>query len=284
MLEVYRQRAGQLRPSTVLSDYETNRFVRPSSFSPKSLLKWEQIAFSHLPSEFQPVALSPVCPLGTNSIVASVDQNWTVSTSRNTEVVSDSTNVLALECSIRRRELLRANPKSTDTVHLATSHRLLRAQHFKKPGQTAHFSAFTLCSASRDQGGLNFEISSLRLHICFYLEALRDFLGPQVPLQVSVTDMQKTRRELIEAQFFAPLRNRFVNVDYVFDDQRTGGQGYYVDLCFHIHAAAASRQQLELADGGSVTWTQKYLSNDKERLVISGIGSERLCSLFNNTA
>jgi hypothetical protein len=39
---------------------------------------------------------------------------------------------------------------------------------------------------------------------------------------------------------------------------------------------------LELVDGGSVNWTQKLLSNAKERLVISGIGSERLCAEFGN--
>jgi hypothetical protein len=60
------------------------------------------------------------------------------------------------------------------------------------------------------------------------------------------------------------------------------GRGYYLDLCFHIHATAISGQRLELVDGGCVNWTQKLLSNAKERLVISGIGSERLCAKFGN--
>ena len=102
LLEVYRIRSSRIPSSTVLSDFQSNRFVQPSTVSPMSLLKWEQVAFAHLPQEFEPVALSPVCPLGTNSIVAPVDQNWAVATARNTEVVSDSTNVLALECSVRR--------------------------------------------------------------------------------------------------------------------------------------------------------------------------------------
>ena len=46
-------------------------------------------------------------PLGTSSVMANVDRNWAVSTSRNTEVVSDATNVLALECAFRRKELLK---------------------------------------------------------------------------------------------------------------------------------------------------------------------------------
>ena len=69
----------------------------------------------------------------------------------------------------------------------------------------------------------------------------------------------------------------------MFDEDRTSGRGYYVDLCFHIHAITPSKQRLELVDGGVVNCTQKLLNNDKERLVISGIGSERLCTEFGTS-
>jgi len=283
LLEVYRIRSNQTQPSVVLSDFETNRFVRPSTVSPISLLRWEQIAFSHLPREFESIALSPVCPFGTSSIGSSVDQNWSVTTARNTEVVSDSTNVLALECAIRRRRLLRSNPKSPETVHLAASHRLLRAQHYESPESVAHFSSFALCSAGRDQGNLQFELATLRLHIRFYLMSLQSFIGTGVSLHLSVTDLSSNARiELIEAQILSVIRSEFKQVDCGFDAHRTKGRGYYSDLCFHIHATNTSGQQLELVDGGSVNWTQKFLSNAKERLIISGIGSERLCGEFGN--
>lgn len=282
LLEVYRIRGNRMRPSAVLADYESNRFVRPSAVSPICNVRWEQIAFSHLPQGFQPVALAPVCPLGTNSVVAPIDQNWAVATARNTEVVSDSTNVLALECAVRRRELLRADGKSSEPVHLATSHRLLRAQHYDDPALVAHFSTFALCSAGRDQGNLQFELSELRLHIGFYLRSLRAFLGPGVPLYVSVADFNpSTRVELVEVML-AAVRAEFEGIECVLDEHRTSGRGYYCDLCFHIHAAAASGRRLELVDGGCVSWTQALLSNAKERLVISGIGSERLCAEFGN--
>ena len=35
----------------------------------------------------------------------------------------------------------------------------------------------------------------------------------------------------------------------------------------------------QLADGGCVDWTQKLLSDAKERLVISGVGSDRVCGI-----
>jgi hypothetical protein len=281
LLEVYRRRIGRMQPSQVLSGYQANRFVRPSAVSPTSLLQWEQVAFSNLPPEFQPVALSPVCPLGANAAVAPVDPNWSVATVRNSEVVSDSTNVLALECAGRRGELLRADPRSADPVHLAASHRLLRAQHYRGPGLVSHFSLFALCSAGRARGGVRFEISALGLHVRFYLRALRAFLGPAVPLHVSVTDLSSPgRKPLLDRHPLSPIRSEFDGVDCEFDDARTAGRGYYLDLCFHVHVTAPSGRRLELVDGGCVDWTRKLLSNAKERLVTSGLGSERLCAEF----
>jgi hypothetical protein len=269
LLEVYRLRSARLQPGAVVADFESNRFVHPSTVSPISLLRWEQIAFTRLPPEIEPIVLSPVCPLGTST--------------RNTEVVSDSTNVLALECAVRRRDLLRRNPKSTEAVHLATSQRLLRAQHYDNPGSVTHFGSFALCSAGRDRGNLQFELSTLELHIRFYVNALQAFLGTDVPLSVSVTDLgMPSHAEFIETQLLSVLRSDFTGVDAGFDESRMKGRGYYSDICFHIHAIASSGQRLELVDGGSVNWTQKFLSNHKERLTISGIGSERLCREFGN--
>jgi hypothetical protein len=166
---------------------------------------------------------------------------------------------------------------------LAASHRLLRAQKYDDPRSFAHFGAFTLCSAGRDQGQLRFELSALYVQIRFYLKSLQAFLGARVPLRLSVTDLNPNPRgELIETQLLSAVRTEFEGVDCGFDPQRTNGRGYYLDLCFHIHAKDDSGKSLQLVDGGSVNWTQKYLSNAKERLIISGIGSERLCSVFKN--
>ena len=284
LLEVYRQRAHRQQPSAVLADYETNRFVRPSTVSPLTLLEWEGIAFATLPPEFRAVALSPVCPLGTNSAVATVDQNRVLSTIRNTEVMSDSTNVLALECALQRRQLLRATPKSKVPVHLAASHRLLRTQKFKEaPNVVTHFSAFALCSAGQDQGNFQFELATLRLHIAFYVRALRAFLGSGIPLRLALTDFAPDeRRSLLTPHFLSSIREEFVGVECVVDNQRSGGRDYYTDLCFHLYRSSGSGELVELVDGGSVNWTQRLLNNAKERCVISGIGSERVCMEYDS--
>jgi hypothetical protein len=281
LLEVYRLRARQRSPSDLLADYATNRFVRPSAAPPKRLLEWEAVAVSQLPPEFELVALSPVCPLGTCSVVASVDQNKAVSTSRNTEVISDSTNVVALEAALRRRERLRGDPRSAEPVHLAASHRLLRAQRFEGPNLYAHFSLFALCSAGRDRGGMRFEVAALGFHVRFYLRALRAFLGPDVPLRVSASDFAPNpRNALLESELLPPIQEEFEGVQCAIDSERTEGRGYYPNLCFNVRATTPLGRVLTLVDGGSVDWTQKLLNNGKERLVTSGIGSERVCVEF----
>lgn len=279
LLEVYRLNSQRRQPSAVLADYETNRFVRPSQIAPVRLLAWERTAFESLPSEFGTLALSPVAPLGTSSAVALVDQNRVLSTIRNNEVVSDSTNVLALECALRRRQKLRENPKSTEAVHLAASHRLLRTQRFEtNPHLVPHFSAFGLCSAGRDDGNLRFELASLATHIRFYLRALRAFAGAGVVLRLAVTDFSTgDRQDFLASQLFPPIQTEFPNVECGFDERRESGRDYYADLCFHIIAVTSSGQPLEVVDGGVVDWTQKLLSSAKERCIISGIGSERVC-------
>jgi len=104
LLEIYSRRAKKREPKALLEDHVSNRFTQPSVSSPRRLLEWDRMAFSLLPKDFHPIELSPVCPLGTVSVLSPISQDWTVSTSRNTEIVADSTNVLAIECAVRRRE------------------------------------------------------------------------------------------------------------------------------------------------------------------------------------
>jgi hypothetical protein len=281
LLEVYRQAVQRRTPAEVLADYAANRLVKPGRASPFRLNDWERTVLAALPPEFQVMTLSPVCPLGTSSAVAQVDQDRVLSTIRTVEVVSDSTNVLALEAARQRKQLLKEHPKSKAAVHLAAHHRLLRPQHYENPKLLNHFSTTALCSAGQDQGNLQFEFTTLGLHIRFYLRALRMFLGSAVPLRVSITDYRVTNRQAqIAERLFAPILAEFENVEGVFDDQTDQGRGYYAELRFHIHGTASSGRLVELVDGGPVNWTQTLLSNAKERCVISGIGTERVCTEF----
>jgi hypothetical protein len=110
---------------------------------------FEQLAWSLLPDGYHPIELSPLSPLGTCSTLAAVDQNKVVATDRNVEVVSDSTNVLALEAALRRREALRETGGAESVVRLAASQRQVRAQHYGNPWLSAHFRLLAVVTAGR---------------------------------------------------------------------------------------------------------------------------------------
>ncbi len=286
LLEVYRRRAPSVQPSQLLERYERDRFVQPSDLAPGMLAKLESLVWSLLPDPYVAVELSPVCPLGTNAAIATVDQNKVVTTIRNTEVVADVTNVLALECASRRRSLLRSNHRSRERVRLCTSHRVVRGQAYRAvPGVLPHFRLLGLCAAGRDEGSFQFETTSLVEQIAFYLQLLRGIsqLGYQAHrLRVTFTDLEQGRwgQSLIE-HVLKPLTANYSDVLCELDPERETGRGYYVGACFHIYATNMAGTEFELVDGGFTTWTRQILSNHKERLLISGIGIERLCSQFS---
>jgi hypothetical protein len=160
LLEAYAQRAAEQRPARILERYEHDRFTRPSRTDVLTMLAFDQLAFTHatrMAPPFQPMELAPLCPLGTNSAVAAISQKVAVATIRNSEVVSDSTNVLALESALRRRVSLREGRQSVERVRLCASQRLVRAQRFTRPEALAHFRLFALCTAGRDEGQRRFE-------------------------------------------------------------------------------------------------------------------------------
>jgi hypothetical protein len=275
LLDVYRRFAAKREVGSVLSDYSTNRFVRPSLIAPAAYIEWDRLALEQLPPGFEAVELSPVCPLGAVSAIAGLAQDRVLSTSRNVEVVSDSTNVLALEAATRRRKSRSAAP-----IHLAASHRLLRTQHYNDPKLSAHFRVFSLGSAGRDRGDARFELEAIAQHIGFYVKAMRAFVGRHLPLVLTLTvltdnaQLRAGAEQLLE-RFGQELRD----VEASFDPDRTAGRDYYRTLCFGIVGRNAAGKPIHLVDGGGVDWTQKLLSDAKERFVISGVGSDRVCTM-----
>ena len=61
----------------------------------------------------------------------------------------------------------------------------------------------------------------------------------------------------------------------VLDRTRQRGRGYYRDLCFKVNAHVCGAL-VEIGDGGFTDWTRKLAASNKERLLISGIGLDRL--------
>jgi hypothetical protein len=279
LLEVYRHRVAAVTPSRLLDQYERNRFTAPSPLDPAELARLDVLMYERLVRYgFDGITLSPVCPLGTNAAVATVDQNKVLTTVRNTEVVADATNALALECAVRRRRLPRDDRHRR--IRLGSSHRVVRAQAFEGLGMSTHFQLLALCTAGRDEGSATFETETLTEQIGVHLDILERARHVPAP-RVTITDLTGGRhREALRDRVLGDLTKRHPAATFGFDDERPHGRGYYADACFEIHAVTPEGDELGLVDGGFTRWTAELLGNAKERLLISGLGVERLCGHF----
>ena len=272
LLAVTDRRAGRRTPSDVLRQYERDRFVRPGAVDARCLLAVERIALEAAHPAFDPVLTAPVAPLGAHAVVAGVSQNRVVTTIRGSEVAADPTMSLALEAAVRRRELLAADARSPTVVRLAAVQRVLRAQRFAGPRSFAHFSVLGLVSAGRDAGSHMFEIAELSRHVATLTEIVGR-LGVAVE-SVAVSDVGGRRAAL--DRLVATMHDD--GHDTSVDPERTAGRDYYADLCLKLFVRHGS-EVIEAGDGGSVRWTASLLGNAKERLVISGLGLDRLAPL-----
>jgi hypothetical protein len=284
LLEVYKRRAAKLSAAAVLKQYKENRFVRLANISPQESIEFDRLAYSLLPGGFEVVELSPVCPLGACSVLATVDQNNTVATVRNTEVCADSTNVLALECATRRRKS--GKGEGVHDTKLCASHRLLRGQVFKGPVSFSHFRVFSLCTAGRDRGNYGFEIDALCEQVDFYLRLLLESrrLGFVVgQTRVTMTPFAGGKADLLERHVIAKLATKHGEVAFGLDEERQRGRGYYIWAGFRINANDPEGTECFLIDGGFTNWAEKLMSNRKERLLVSGMGTERFLICFKRS-
>lgn len=282
LLDIYRRVVGRRSPKMLLSDYKSSRFFHASQCDPAALLEWDRIALSNLPRGFRALEVSPVCPLGTISLLTPISQDWVLTTIRNAEALADPTNVLALECALRRYDLNRADQTRKTSVNLVASQRVVRSQKYDSPEARAHFRLFSMCSAGRDSGNLRFEVEAVSEHLRFYLKCLRLYLGSNVPLRASIIDLRQPEphRTSIISAIAEDLKRDSKNVTVQMTNSPAESKGYYNELRFHVYATSIRGMEIELVDGGDTDWTQRLLGNAKERLIISGIGTERLCNEF----
>jgi hypothetical protein len=241
LLEVARRRAVRLEPAQILRQYERDRFVRPGEADTSEA---ERVALSLVPEDFERVELSPLAPFGTGSVLAGLSQDWAVATTRATEVAADVTNMLALEAALSRR-------RARDETKLYACERVVRPQAPDEPAQLAHFRLLGLCTAGRGERWHDWETRNATEHLAFYWKLLAQLgatgaeirLGGGLELEVAATRDPQERP-------------------------------YYAGGWFSIDVDGAN-----VADGGFVDWTQKLLSDRKERCLISGVGIERLATL-----
>jgi hypothetical protein len=282
LLKVYQEKLKKEDASSLLGRYKSNRFVQPSTINPQHLIAFDKLAFKILPQTYEVLELSPVGPLGTCSALGPVSQNNVLTTVRNTEVCADTTNILALESALRRRELLKlSSSKNQDSVRLSSSQRLLRTQTINEPAAVPHFKVFSLCAAGRDSGSFRFEMEHLAEQLTFYL----NLLGRLKEIHITITAIRilfilfnhKVSKQLDELKTTIKSKYPKVGIEINLENKK---QNYYTSLRYNIFATNNKGEEYFLCDGGFTDWTQQLLQNRKERYLISGFGSERLFLVF----
>ena len=287
LLGVTRRRAAAVSPARLMSQWQQDRYVRLAASDPRLVWALEARLWALLPGDFTGVDLSPVAPLGICSAIAPVSQDRVIATVRGSEVVSDPTNVLALEAALRRRR------SGAPVVHLASCHRVLRAQPFDGPGLLQHFRLFALVSTGRDRGSGTTEAALLTAHLRFWSAALSELLpGGRTRISYTVFGFPPLH-ERIRDTVLPALRPLPGGVIVEEDPDRQRARGYYERGAIRVDAdpdgdpdpgagagadPRASPGQ-EIGDGGFTNWTAQLLNDAKERCFISCLSTERLAAL-----
>ena len=153
-------------------------------------------------------------------------------------------------------------------VKLAASQRVTRGQRFEGEGVFSHFQLLGLVTAGRDTGNLYFERETFVEHVRYAADAIQRVTG--APALVELTDLtggdMSDVAELIRASVSGTVEDR---------PDREAGRTYYERMCFKAYATTTA-DRFEIADGGLVDWTQQLVQSRKERLMISGLGVERV--------
>jgi hypothetical protein len=270
LLEVMQRRAQQRTASEVLAQYQRDGFCQPASADLRVSLALDQHFLEVMP-EFQAIELSPVAPLAACSAVALTDQNRVLSALRGCEVVSDPTNVLALECATRLRE------RPSQVVHLATSQRVIRAQpHPKLPGFAPHFRLFALASAGREVKDHGFTVEALSLHIRSMLAALDRIQAHGYGLgAVRVVLLATPERQGLAQRVAALLPSVAVSHEQLEHAYYSGGLRYQIWA-----TPLTAADELPAIDGGVFDWLGKISSNRRAVFVASGAGTQLLALRF----
>lgn len=315
LLEVYRIRASGLREPSILAQAARDTLMAPSAVSARVLTAFDLAAFEAA-ADFDALDLSPVCPFGASTVLGRTSQNNVLTTIRNAEALGDSTIAMALEAARRRDsgELVRlcashrvirlqpfevpgftphfrlfgmvtagrdAGSSRFETAHLVEHvgvylrlFRALNTRGFSLRNPLVEFTDVTAVEAAVDAAGVSREDvrESIRAHHLGGTERFLRERGIVFPVDV--------RHAMLESHVIDPLRAEFPEARYAVNSARLEGVGYYRRFALRISPEAPDGARYPVVDGGFTDWTARLRSNQKERLLISGIGSEFVCKKF----
>ncbi|WP_138754410.1 hypothetical protein [Paenibacillus sinopodophylli] len=273
LLEVFREKMEQIEPKELLKKYEANRFVQPAE---GDLLTLKQLELDVLriaeEQSFAAIQLSPVAPLGSCSVVATVDQNKVISALRGTEVVADATNLLALHVA----HLLKSDQADNSSTFLrfGTTHRHIRAQSLNNaPGMLPHFHVFCLVTSGKDNGSYSFEKQAFLEQASVYQSLFDRLFQTDIEIVLNARKGYADADGLVE-RVLQYSREQGIKAKLSVSDS-VESNAYYQGLQFTIKTVI-NGNSYTIGDGGYVDWPNQLLGRRKERMLISAIGLDRL--------
>ncbi|HEU4757165.1 MAG TPA: hypothetical protein VFS72_10910 [Agromyces sp.] len=261
--------AAARRPVDLLAQWSADSTVRPSPVDLRTSVALDALALQSAPA-YDALLLSPVAPLGSASALAPTSQDRTLSTIRPSEVVSDPTNVLALEAARR----LRAAPG--EPVRLATVHQTLRMQDAPAdPGRTRHFRLFALADAGRARPDDGFEVETVIAQLAVHrrlLDAGAREMGLRFAEPAALV-RTGARHEALGARIEAAVRAEFPEVAV----RRAPLEGgYYGGLRIGYGVHGIDGVFWDVVDLGRFDWVARLTSDRRHRFVASAIGIQLL--------
>ncbi|PCI89967.1 hypothetical protein COB18_02505 [Candidatus Kaiserbacteria bacterium] len=194
LINVFAKRVESMSPSDVLRQYKENRFVQPSKVDQRLFNVVDTAFFKNVDESAEVIELSPVAPVGANSIFAGIHQNNVISTVRNTEVMADTVTTMALECATRRQL------GNVDPITLYTSQREIRAQKYEDDsGYLPHFQGMSVVSSYVFDGDEPSLSNALKEHLSFYLNGLKELSDKMENMHMSDIHVEISSMRLLHS-------------------------------------------------------------------------------------
>lgn len=271
LLEVMHARAAARAPAELVAQHARDRFCQPATVDLRTSVALD----GHLlaaAAGFEAIELSPVAPLATCSRMGRSSQRRVLSALRGTELVADPTNVLALECARRMRG-------EAGAIHLATSHRVIRAQPVPRlPGYSQHFRLFALASAGRETADHGFTVDAVVRHVTTWLAALRALEAHGYAFGARHVDVLATpARAALGDRIAGTLADVAVNRKPLDHAYYSGG------LRYMLWVAAPDGATIPIADGGAFDWLAQLTANRRAVYVASGLGAQLVAARYRAT-
>ena len=315
LMEVFQARAAEVEASEIRAQSERDALMAPSTVSARHLMVFDSAAFQAA-SEFNALDLSPVCPFAAAYTLGGTSQNNVVTTIRNAEALGDPTLSLALEAGRQRRStdvvrlcasqrVIRLQPfdvpgysphfrlfglvtagRDSGSFRFETAHllehvrvylrifRMLAGAGFALESPLVEFADMIAVEAAVAGAGITRDEirQSVRAHRLGESESFLRERGLAAEVDA--------RHPQLESDVIAPLREEFPEAQFRVNQQRLEGLGYYRHFTLRISPKAPDGNRYPIVDGGFTDWTARLLGNRKERLLISGIGSEFVCKTY----